>query len=676
MNWMRKHTAAVIWIIVIAFGVGVVWWSVGAYIGGGSAGASAPSQALSSSQAIAIVTKDGTPLSYTYWVMPTEFQNYMQGVYSNYKNTYGQDPDQLFTEPQLELNGVVDLVDQKIVDYFAEANKVSVSNSEVNNQINSIVTQYQSNPQVINYINQQYGSLQNFENFIRPQVEQSLIAQKVSAMVSNVTQNDVKSYYETNKATIENTYDQIKLAHIALSSQATAQEVAGLIKSGQLTFAQAAKNYSLDTTSAASGGEVGWLTKKQIQPIFGNGLFSATPGSIIGPIQTQYSWEIVKVEGTKLYDTFDALTQATSIYNTILKQVQQQKFDQWLSNYKKQNNFSYQLEGQVLPYFKEFYSIPATDTAKLTQFIQNMKSYIYPSGESTVNTSVDPRLLALFEMSLENYKKSLDTQYAPILSYHTSAGSFPATYIGVPLATLDQNLTNVQNALNTATGTKFTKLFNEQTDLQSAINYAKAIQQLNSMGYTTATQINVAYNEYNNKVSTIQKEMEQVLQAIYAVAPYSTTAVSKLYNLDPSNKTVALSYFQDQYKMLKPVISNPQTYQMYSSQITPMLSYLVSGLQSISYTAPSTSLKQGALVTLISIAQDMDNLTEQLAYLKQLKAVNPSYQGIDQVIAQVENAISATSTPTTKASPISTPAFSTSTSTAASITSQATQFKP
>lgn len=673
MDWMRKHTAVVIWIIVAAFGVGVVWWSVGAYIGSQGPAQSA-NQAPSPSQAIALVTKGGTPLSYQYWIMPTDFNNYMQNVNNNYKNTYGQNPDPLFVEPQLELNAINTLVDQKIIDYFAKQSNITVSKSDVDSQVNSIVNQYKDNPQVLNYINQQYGSLQNFENYIRPQVEENLITQRVMSVIVNVNQNDVKNYYETNKATIENTYDQVKIAHISLSSQATAQEITNLIKSGKLSFSDAAKEYSLDTTTSASGGEVGWLTRQQLNSTLGSGIFSATVGSVIGPIQTNYSWEIVKVEAKKLYDNFDSVVQATNIYNTLVNDVKQQKFNEWLANYKKENKFSFQLEGQVLPYFKEYYSIPSTDTTRLEQFIQNMRSYIYPSNQATVNTSVDPRLLALFVNALEQYKSNLTNQFSPVLSYHANKGSFPATYVGVPVDVLQKQLNEVQNSLNTATGTTFTKLFNEQTDLQTAINFNKAVQALKAQGYTTDAEINAQYDKYTNLVTQINDELKQVLTAIYQLVPYSTVGVSKLYSLDPSNQKVALSYFQDQYNLLKPIISNPQTYQMYASQINPMFSYVVSGLQSLSYTGQSTSIKQGALVTLISIAQDLNSPKQELTYLKQLKAVNPNYQGIDQVIAQVENLITQQST-STKAATLSA-ASPVATKLLPSTTTQSTQFKP
>jgi hypothetical protein len=166
---------------------------------------------------------------------------------------------------------------------------------------------------------------------------------------------------------------------------------------------------------------------------------------------------------------------------------------------------------------------------------------------------------------LESYKSDLTSQYAPVVSYNSNKGSFPASYVGVPLTTLQQKLAEVQNSMNNATGTTFSKLFNEQTNIQSAINYDNALSKLNALGYKTDEQIMTAYDQYNKNVSSINDEIKQVLQAIYQVAPYSTVAVSKLYSIDPSNKTVALSYFEDQYKLLQPIISNAQTYQMYSS---------------------------------------------------------------------------------------------------------------
>ncbi len=644
---MRKHALLVVWIIVITFVVGIAGWSVAAYMGG-----SRPQSAEykpSPSQAIALVTKDGTPLSYKYWVMPNELQNYMQNIISNYKNYYGKTPDSLFEEPKMQVDAIKQLVDQKVVNYFANTSNISVENSEVDSQLKSIVAKYTSNPQTKKYIIKQYGSIKNFENKIRPNVKQNLVTQKVMPLVANVTANDVKSYYESHKSGIEDKYDEVKASHILVSSRATADKVLKLIKLKKITFSEGAKEYSKDTGSAAKGGELGWFTKTQMVPQFSSAAFNATPGEIVGPIQTQYGWHLIKVEGKKMFDNFNAVKSSTTVYNDLSNQVKNEKFFNWLKKYKKEEKISYRIQGQVLPYVREFYSIPATNMAKIKEFISDLGSYVYPTKGATVNISIDPRLLALYETALESYQKDLQSQGSALESYHYSVGTLSATYLEIPATVLQKKLENVSKEMNKATGTSFSKLFNEKLDIQKVLNYDKSKEELKKQGYKNNEEIKKAYKDYQKKMDDLSIKTKEVLEALYKVAPYSSELVTKLYRLDPGNKKVALQYFQNEYKLIEPIISNKQTLQTYSSKITPYLGYIKSGLESLAYLGNATNIKVGALVTLISMNEKMKNFKEELGYLEQLKKINPKYPGVDQTIKQIKDALSASSTQTVKA---------------------------
>ena len=63
-------------------------------------------------------------------------------------------------------------------------------------------------------------------------------------------------------------YDGAKRSsHILFNTgdEATAQDVLDRINSGELDFAEAAKEYSQDTGSAENGGDVGWDKLKQLR---------------------------------------------------------------------------------------------------------------------------------------------------------------------------------------------------------------------------------------------------------------------------------------------------------------------------------------------------------------------------------------------------------------------------
>ena len=653
---MKKHALLIVWIIVITFVAGIAGWSIAAYMGGSRAQNKAYKP--SPSQAVAILTKDGTPLSYKYWIMPNDLQNYVQSLISNYKTYYGKEPDSLFELPKMQVDAIKQLADQKVVNYFANTNNISVENSEVNSQLAALVKQYTSNPQTKSYIINKYGSIKNFENAIKPNVRQNLITQKVINLVANVTENDVKKYYEEHKKEIENQYDEVKASHILVSSEATANKILKMIKDKKITFYNAAKKYSKDTGSATNGGELGWFTRTQMVKPFAEAAFNAKVGEIVGPVQSQYGWHLIDVEGKKLYNNFNAVKSATPIYNTLLNEVKNQKFYAWLKKYKKDEHISYKIEGDVLPYVEKFYSIPATDTARIKRFIDEMSAYVYPTKNATVNLSIDPRLLALYETALETYKSDLQSQNTDLESYYVNSPSTSSTYVNLSSNELESKLREVSKEMDKATGTAFSKLFNEKLDLQRALNFVMAKEKLEKEGYKTQEQIQQAYQKYQANLKDISNKIKEVLEALYKVAPYSADVVTKLYKVDPSNKKVALQYFQNQYKLLEPMISNKETFKMYSSQLTPYLAYVKSGLESIEYTSNSTTIKQGALVTLISMSEKMKNYTDELKYLKQLKEVNPKYPGINDVIKQIEGLISKSSTPTSTGTSLqSTPAL-------------------
>jgi peptidylprolyl isomerase/peptidyl-prolyl cis-trans isomerase D len=64
-----------------------------------------------------------------------------------------------------------------------------------------------------------------------------------------------------------------------------------------VSFEALAKKYSADPASAVNGGDVGWFSKERMVPAFSAAVFSARPGSIVGPVQTQFGLHIIKVTG-------------------------------------------------------------------------------------------------------------------------------------------------------------------------------------------------------------------------------------------------------------------------------------------------------------------------------------------------------------------------------------------
>lgn len=98
----------------------------------------------------------------------------------------------------------------------------------------------------------------------------------------------------------------VKASHILLkftdktkdSVKIEADKLLKRAKAGE-SFDELARTHSDDQGSAYSGGDVGYFGKGQMVKEFEEAAFAASPGSIIGPVETQYGWHIIKVVDKK-----------------------------------------------------------------------------------------------------------------------------------------------------------------------------------------------------------------------------------------------------------------------------------------------------------------------------------------------------------------------------------------
>src|SRR3989339_443725 len=93
----------------------------------------------------------------------------------------------------------------------------------------------------------------------------------------------------------------VKASHILLkfsvnkdSTKAEAERIMARAKGGE-DFAELARKYSGDPGSASKGGDLGFFGKGAMLKPFEEAAFAAAPGSIVGPVETEYGYHIIKV---------------------------------------------------------------------------------------------------------------------------------------------------------------------------------------------------------------------------------------------------------------------------------------------------------------------------------------------------------------------------------------------
>lgn len=84
-------------------------------------------------------------------------------------------------------------------------------------------------------------------------------------------------------------------------------DIAQQIKSGAITFEQAAKKYSEDPGSAIRGGNLGYAPAETYDPGFAHGLQSLRVGQLSQPIKSSYGWHLILLNDIKVdRDSLDA----------------------------------------------------------------------------------------------------------------------------------------------------------------------------------------------------------------------------------------------------------------------------------------------------------------------------------------------------------------------------------
>jgi parvulin-like peptidyl-prolyl isomerase len=87
---------------------------------------------------------------------------------------------------------------------------------------------------------------------------------------------------------------QVHLAHIALSDNATAQEVVAKLKAGE-DFARLAAQYSSDEQTKDAGGDLGWLSQELMLPELVEATRRLEPGQFSDAIPTRYGFTVLTV---------------------------------------------------------------------------------------------------------------------------------------------------------------------------------------------------------------------------------------------------------------------------------------------------------------------------------------------------------------------------------------------
>lgn len=112
-----------------------------------------------------------------------------------------------------------------------------------------------------------------------------------------VTEEEMKAFYEENPQHFTKG-ETVHAKHILVDAEEKALEIMEKIAKGEVSFEDAAKEFS-SCPSNAQGGDLGEFGKGQMVPEFDQAAFAAEVGKVVGPVKTQFGYHLIKVEEKK-----------------------------------------------------------------------------------------------------------------------------------------------------------------------------------------------------------------------------------------------------------------------------------------------------------------------------------------------------------------------------------------
>lgn len=79
-------------------------------------------------------------------------------------------------------------------------------------------------------------------------------------------------------------------------------DIAAQIRSGALTFNEAAKQFSQDPGTSQNGGELGWANINIYDPAFADALLRLNKGQLSEPVESSFGWHLIQLEDKRSAD--------------------------------------------------------------------------------------------------------------------------------------------------------------------------------------------------------------------------------------------------------------------------------------------------------------------------------------------------------------------------------------
>jgi peptidyl-prolyl cis-trans isomerase SurA len=202
-----------------------------------------------------------------------------------------------------------DMVNSKILILQAAADSIEINERNVEATVNQQLEQYINLAGSQEMLEMYFDTpIKKIREMLYERIKSSMISQQLQQEKFSkikISRPEVITFYEQYRDSIPELPVRVNIDHILLREKPSPvskehsynmlMEIRARIKSGDISFEQAAKEYSQDPGSADEGGDLGFVSKGTFVAEFEKAAFALNPDEISLPVETQFGYHLIQL---------------------------------------------------------------------------------------------------------------------------------------------------------------------------------------------------------------------------------------------------------------------------------------------------------------------------------------------------------------------------------------------
>lgn len=230
------------------------------------------------------------------------------------------------------------LITNKLIELEADKQKVTVSDEEIDAELATLAESYGGETALEEAVTASGSTMEDVRNDIIVYLQ----TEKLLEPRIEITDEELQTYFDENKDTFA-TAEQVQASHILVADEATAKEVKSKLDAGE-DFSELAKEYSTDTTTAESGGDLGYFSSGDMVAEFEEVAFALGENEISDPVKTEYGYHIIKVVDHQEAKEANFEDSKAEIKDTLMNDKMSTEYTTWLEELKEEYEITNNLE--------------------------------------------------------------------------------------------------------------------------------------------------------------------------------------------------------------------------------------------------------------------------------------------------------------------------------------------